>query len=56
MFIDKGYKSVKVEDLDDNDLRNLIKDLAKLIPGKCYTKDDYKNNLGELIDRLFFGK
>ena len=56
MFITTNHKSVKVENLDNNDLRNLIKDLAKLIPGKCYTKDDYKNNLGELIDRLFFGK
>lgn len=57
MFINTNYReSIEVEDLGDNDLRNLIKDLANLIPGRCYTKDDYKNNLSELIDRLFFGK
>lgn len=42
--------------LNLKELRHVIKELADLVPGKCYTKEEYKNNLSELIDRVFFGK
>lgn len=43
----------KVMDMTDLQKRNLIIALAETIPGKCHTKEDYKDNICELIDRLF---
>lgn len=43
----------KVMDMTDLQKRNLIIALAETIPGRCHTKEDYKDNICELIDRLF---
>lgn len=50
---DLAIQRNKVMNATDLQIKNMIIALAETIPGKCHTKEDYKNNICELIDRLF---
>ena len=50
---DLAVQKQTVMNMTDLQMKNMIIALAETIPGRCYTKEDYKNNICELIDRLF---
>ena len=52
--IDRIPQYIKTQCIvNDSNVVEILKEIAKMAPGKCHTKEDYKRNICEAIDKYF---